>query len=134
MSNFEDVKVFMKTYGQEVKINSSFPEEKIVKLRCDLIQEELDELKIAIEQKNILVTGAGGSIGSELCLQIIRLNPSIILGWLIKSPFVELVFRHQLFSHASSLPSQSITQSSKLSENIAWLARVMDLLIDKFSR
>ena len=54
LDSIEDVKVFMKTYGQEVKINSSFPEEKIIKLRCDLIQEELDELKIAIEQKNIL--------------------------------------------------------------------------------
>ena len=78
MSNFEDVKVFMQTYRQEVKIKPAFPEEKIIKLRCDLIQEELDELRIAIEQKNLLeiadaltdllyVTyGAGHSFGINL--------------------------------------------------------------------
>ena len=36
-------------------------------------------LKKNINGKNILITGAGGSIGSELCRQIIRLNPSKIV-------------------------------------------------------
>ena len=30
MSNFNDVKTFMKTYGQEVRTRASFPEDKIV--------------------------------------------------------------------------------------------------------
>ena len=54
MNNFEKVKIFMNTYGQEVKRNASFPNEKIVKLRYDLIKEELDELQIALKDKNIL--------------------------------------------------------------------------------
>ena len=37
MSNFDDVKIFMQTFGQEVKIKAEFPEEKIVKLRYNLI-------------------------------------------------------------------------------------------------
>ena len=41
MSNFDDVKTFMQTFGQEVKIKAEFPKEKIVKLRYDLIKEEL---------------------------------------------------------------------------------------------
>jgi len=54
MTNFEKVKIFMKTFGQEVKEKSSFSSDKINKLRINLIKEELQELKIAIETKNIV--------------------------------------------------------------------------------
>ena len=54
MSNFEKVKTFMNTFGQEVKEKTEFPNEKIIKLRYDLIKEELEELKEAIEQKNMI--------------------------------------------------------------------------------
>ena len=54
MSNFEDVKTFMKTFGQEVKDKPGFPPEKIMKLRYNLIKEELDEFKLAIEKKDLL--------------------------------------------------------------------------------
>ena len=53
MSNFDDVKTFMQTFGQEVKINAEFPKEKIIKLRYDLIKEELNELQNAIKTKNL---------------------------------------------------------------------------------
>ena len=45
MSNFSQVGVFMKTFGQEVKDKPSFSTDKINKLRIDLIKEELNELK-----------------------------------------------------------------------------------------
>ena len=53
MSNFNSVKKFMQIFGQEVKDKAEFPEERIIKLRQNLIQEELDELKEAIKQKNL---------------------------------------------------------------------------------
>ena len=53
MTNFECVKKFMQTFGQEVRTEASFPSDKIVKLRLDLIREELSELKEAIEKKDI---------------------------------------------------------------------------------
>tara|TARA_B100002019_G_scaffold291437_1_gene311620 strand:- start:49 stop:420 length:372 start_codon:yes stop_codon:yes gene_type:complete len=53
MSNFENVKKFMKTFGQEVKEKAEFPEEKIISLRYELIKEELSEFKEAIEKKDI---------------------------------------------------------------------------------
>ena len=53
MSNFESVKKFMKTFGQEVKEKAEFPNDKITSLRFELIQEELDELKEAIDKKDI---------------------------------------------------------------------------------
>ena len=53
MSNFEKVKKFMQTFGQEVKNEPSFPNDKIVNLRYGLIQEELSELKLAMRQRNI---------------------------------------------------------------------------------
>ena len=53
MSNFESVKKFMKTFGQEVKEKAEFPSERIISLRYDLIKEELKELQDAIEKKDI---------------------------------------------------------------------------------
>ena len=53
MTNFISVKKFMKTFGQEVKTKAEFPSDKIVKLRYDLIREELDEFADAIEKKDI---------------------------------------------------------------------------------
>ena len=53
MSNFERVKKFMEIFGQEIKQKASFPNDKITALRYDLIKEELDELKEAIDKKDI---------------------------------------------------------------------------------
>jgi predicted HAD superfamily Cof-like phosphohydrolase len=78
MSNFNKVKTFMETFGQEVKTKPSFSSDKINKLRYDLIKEELEELKVAMENKDFLevadaltdilyVTyGAGHAFGIDL--------------------------------------------------------------------
>ena len=78
MTNFKKVKIFMETFGQEVKNQPSFSTEKINKLRYDLIKEELDELKTALDNKDLLevadaltdilyVTyGAGHAFGIDL--------------------------------------------------------------------
>ena len=78
MTNFEKVKIFMKTFGQEVKSKSSLSSDKINRLRLSLIQEELDELDKAIQDKDIVevadaltdilyVTyGAGHAFGIDL--------------------------------------------------------------------
>ena len=78
MSNFYDVKTFMQTFGQEVKIKAEFPEEKIVKLRYHLIKEELSELQNAIKTKDLkeiadaltdilyVTYGAGHAYGIDL--------------------------------------------------------------------
>ena len=54
MTNFEKVGIFMKTFGQEVKDKPSFSTEKINNLRVSLIEEELKELKDAMERKDLL--------------------------------------------------------------------------------
>tara|TARA_Y100001970_G_scaffold149514_1_gene183491 strand:- start:1258 stop:1629 length:372 start_codon:yes stop_codon:yes gene_type:complete len=78
MTNFNDVKKFMETFGQEVKTKAEFPSEKIVKLRYDLIKEELDEFEEAIKTKNLkevadsltdilyVTYGAGHAFGIDL--------------------------------------------------------------------
>ena len=53
MTNFESVKKFMETFGQDVKEKAEFPNEKITSLRHDLIKEELEELREAIDNKDI---------------------------------------------------------------------------------
>ena len=78
MTNFDKVGVFMKTFGQEVKEKPSFSSDKINQLRISLIKEELDELKEAMDSKDLLevadaltdllyVTyGAGHAFGIDL--------------------------------------------------------------------
>jgi predicted HAD superfamily Cof-like phosphohydrolase len=78
MTNFKKVKTFMEIFGQEVKNQPSFSTDKVNKLRYDLIKEELDELKVALDSKDLLevadaltdilyVTyGAGHAFGIDL--------------------------------------------------------------------
>jgi predicted HAD superfamily Cof-like phosphohydrolase len=68
----------MQTFGQEVKNQAEFPNKKIVKLRYDLIKEEVEELQQAIIDKDIkevadaltdilyVAYGAGHSFGIDL--------------------------------------------------------------------
>ena len=86
MTNFESVKKFMQTFGQEIKTKASFPNDKIVNLRLDLIKEELSELKEAVEKKDIkevadaltdilyVTYGAGHAFGIDLdkCFQEVQ--------------------------------------------------------------
>ena len=53
MTNFESVKKFMETFGQEIREKAAFPNAKITSLRYDLIKEELEELKEAIDNRDI---------------------------------------------------------------------------------
>ena len=78
MTNFEKVGLFMKTFGQEVKTSAGLSNDKINSLRISLIHEELEELKAAISNNDIVevadaltdilyVTyGAGHSFGIDL--------------------------------------------------------------------
>ena len=78
MTNFESVKKFMETFGQEIKEKASFPNDKITSLRYDLIKEELNEFKEAIDKKDIkevadaltdilyVTYGAGHAFGIDL--------------------------------------------------------------------
>ena len=73
MTNFEKVGKFMKTFGQEVKSKSSLSSDKINSLRIGLIEEELEELKQAINQKNLIeVADALGDMLYILCGTIIE--------------------------------------------------------------
>ena len=94
MSNFQSVKKFMQTFGQEVKNKAEFPEEKIVKLRLNLIQEELDEFREAVKKKDIkevadaltdilyVTYGAGHAFGIDLdsCFQDVQNSNMSKLG------------------------------------------------------
>lgn len=78
VSNFTSVMDFMNNFGQEVKYNPEFPDEKVQKLRISLIEEELEELKEAMRKEDIVgvadaltdilyVTyGAGAAFGIDL--------------------------------------------------------------------
>ena len=94
MTNFESVKKFMETFGQEIKEKAGFPNNKIVSLRFDLIKEELEELKEAMENKDIkevadaltdilyVTYGAGHAFGINLdkCFQEVQNSNMSKLG------------------------------------------------------
>ncbi|MDB9536289.1 nucleoside-diphosphate sugar epimerase/dehydratase [Dolichospermum planctonicum CS-1226] len=48
-------------------------------LRREPIQTELERVAEFIKNKTVLITGSGGSIGSELCRQILRCHPAKII-------------------------------------------------------
>jgi FlaA1/EpsC-like NDP-sugar epimerase len=57
----------------------------------EVVQLEEDRIGGYIEQKTVIVTGAGGSIGSELCRQICRFNPkAVILYDQAESPLYDI--------------------------------------------
>ena len=94
MTNFEKVRIFMKTYGQEVKDKAGFSDAKTNKLRIDLIKEELEELTEAMQDENLLevadaltdilyVTyGAGHAFGIDLdkCFEEVQSSNMSKLG------------------------------------------------------
>ena len=94
MTNFQKVKSFMKTFGQEVKSAPSLSSTKINELRYNLIKEELDEFKQALDNYDLLevadaltdilyVTyGAGHAFGIDLdaCFQEVQNSNMSKLG------------------------------------------------------
>ena len=94
MSNFESVKKFMKIFGQEIKEKAEFPNDKIISLRYELIREELEELRGALEKKDIkevadaltdilyVTYGAGHAFGIDLdkCFQEVQNSNMSKLG------------------------------------------------------
>ena len=94
MTNFNKVETFMETFGQEVKTKPSFSSDKINSLRYDLIKEELEELKEAMKNKDLLevadaltdilyVTyGAGHAFGIDLdkCFEEVQSSNMSKLG------------------------------------------------------
>ena len=93
-TNFELVEDFMEAMGQEVNAIPTFPEEDIQRLRLDLIEEELDELHYAIDNKDMVeiadalgdllyvVYGAGHAFGIDLdeCFKEIHASNMSKLG------------------------------------------------------
>ncbi len=77
-TNFNKVNIFMDAFGQEVKRSPEFPDLDTVALRYELIKEELQELFVAMAEKDIVevadaltdilyVTyGAGHAFGIDL--------------------------------------------------------------------
>ncbi|MCP4115644.1 MAG: polysaccharide biosynthesis protein [Desulfobacteraceae bacterium] len=83
---------------------------------------ELDQQRVAgcLDHKRILVTGAGGSIGSELCRQICRFNPEsvIVVDW-AETPLFEIDYelkRH--FPDIHTIPVLADIQDEKQLERI----------------
>tara|TARA_B100000886_G_scaffold181059_1_gene124166 strand:+ start:184 stop:555 length:372 start_codon:yes stop_codon:yes gene_type:complete len=94
MTNFDSVRKFMETFGQEIKQKAEFPDDKITSLRYDLIEEELKEFKEAIAKRDIkevadaltdilyVTYGAGHAFGIDLdkCFQEVQNSNMSKLG------------------------------------------------------
>ena len=94
MTNFEKVRLFMKTFGQEVKNKASLSSENINNLRINLIEEELNEFKEAVKKKDLkeaadaltdilyVTYGAGHAFGINLdkCFEEVQKSNMSKLG------------------------------------------------------
>ena len=94
MTNFNSVKKFMEVFGQEVKTKAEFPSEKIIKLRYNLIKEELDEFEEALKDRDLkevadaltdilyVTYGAGHAFGIDLdkCFEEVQRSNRSKLG------------------------------------------------------
>ena len=70
------------------------------------IKLDNDQIKKNFNDKNILITGAGGSIGSELCKQLCKFNPhSILLFDIAETPLYHIDnFLKKNFPHIKVIP------------------------------
>ena len=75
-------------------------------LRREPIQTDLDQVRVLATGETVLVTGAGGSIGSELCRQLARLEPAqiLLLGHGENSIFDVLAELPERFPNVTSVP------------------------------
>ena len=94
MTNFEKVRLFMTTFGQEVKNKASLSSENINNLRINLIEEELNEIKEAVIKKDLkeaadaltdilyVTYGAGHAFGINLdkCFEEVQKSNMSKLG------------------------------------------------------
>ena len=94
MTNFKKVGLFMKTFGQEVRTKPGLSTEKINELRINLINEELEEFKEAIKNKDLkevadaltdilyVTYGAGHAFGINLdnCFEEVQKSNMSKLG------------------------------------------------------
>jgi FlaA1/EpsC-like NDP-sugar epimerase len=83
------------------------------------VRLEEDQIRNTLEGKVVLVTGAAGSIGSELCRQIARFRPAGIVGFdIAESPLFEIDREmHQIFPKTPFYPEiGSIQNRSRLNE------------------
>ena len=84
MSNFKKVGKFMETFGQEVKNKAEFPKDKIVKLRYDLIAEELEEFKVFFLIPRVI----------DVFIQFVKIsNEFVILDYVFIGIFMFLIFK-----------------------------------------
>ena len=128
MTNFEKVGLFMKTFNQDVKVSASLSSEKINSLRISLINEELEELKQAISEKNLnevadaltdilyVTYGAGHAFGINLdkCFEEIQKSNMSKLG----------LDGRPIFNEKGKVMKGPNYFKPNLSKFIAWLKRI----------
>ena len=120
MTNFEKVGIFMKTFGQEVKTKSELSNDKINELRISLIKEELEELKTAIKDKDILDLTAENAKINGVRIECIRKDIYKIKSFQLKivvivsnPPYVMISEQNQMKSNVLDYePHQAIFVSN----------------------
>jgi predicted HAD superfamily Cof-like phosphohydrolase len=94
MTNFEKVKEFMQVYGQVIPPEAVFPNNDVLNLRLDLIEEEVGELVVAVDALDMtevadaladilyVTYGMGAALGIDLdrCMEEVHLSNMSKLG------------------------------------------------------
>ncbi|MDL5057067.1 polysaccharide biosynthesis protein [Geitlerinema calcuttense] len=99
-------------------------------LRREPIQMDTQQVSELIQGKRIMITGAGGSIGSELCRQLLKFSPSelVLIGHGENSVFN---IQQELEKVAGNPNAQNIPRISTFIADIRFLSR-LESAFDQF--
>ena len=134
MSNFEDVKIFMKTFRQIVRTKPQLPDKKTMQLRLDLIKEELSELEEAMKVNDLkeiadaltdilyVTYGAGYAYGIDLAKSNIRVNT--VCPTFVVTPMTKKFLKNKKFKNTilKNIPLGRLAQTSDVATAVAFLA------------
>ena len=99
-ANVRTVPSYDEIASGKVAVNSLRDLEIDELLGRDPVAPKMELLLKTVQGKTVMVTGAGGSIGSELCRQIIRLEPERLL-LAERSEFAVYQIYHELLEHTA---------------------------------
>ncbi|MCP4486623.1 MAG: polysaccharide biosynthesis protein [Gammaproteobacteria bacterium] len=84
----------------------------------DAVEPDYDLLSANVKGKAVLVTGAGGSIGSELCRQIVNIGPEALILY-EQNEHALYTIEHELKELVQETHSQNMDLSSKITPILA---------------
>ena len=87
----------------------------------DQVQVSLDEIRAFLQGKTVLVTGGGGSIGSELCRQIAASDPKMLIIFDVYENNAYAIQQELIRTYEGKLPLVTLIGSVRNTSRVNWV-------------